>query len=55
MISFQCDPGQSIHNLYNHIYNPPTKLMILGGGCSVATAPVARTAKHFGLVQVCAL
>ena len=26
--------------------------MIIGGGCSIATAPVARTAPHFGLVQV---
>lgn len=48
----QCDPGVAIKALHDHIVTPPTKLMIIGGGCSIATAPVARAAPHFGLVQV---
>ena len=49
---FKCDPGIAIKAFHDHIVTPPTKLMIIGGGCSIATAPVARTAPHFGLVQV---
>ncbi len=49
---FQCDPGLSIKALHEHLVQEPAKLMIIGGGCSISTAPVARAAPHFGLVQV---
>ena len=28
------------------------KVMVLGGGCSVSTVPIARTVPYFGLVEV---
>ncbi|ELT89459.1 hypothetical protein CAPTEDRAFT_22458, partial [Capitella teleta] len=43
---------RGIKALYEHLNTPPKKVMIIGGGCSEATTPVARTAPYLGLVQV---
>ncbi|XP_074655658.1 gamma-aminobutyric acid type B receptor subunit 1-like [Tubulanus polymorphus] len=47
-----CSPGKAIDHFFRHLNEKPTKIMILGGGCSKATAPVARTATYFNLVQM---
>ncbi|ELT94338.1 hypothetical protein CAPTEDRAFT_192959 [Capitella teleta] len=47
----RCDSGRAIQAFYEHLNTPPTKVMVLGGGCSAATAPVARTVPFMGLVQ----
>jgi gamma-aminobutyric acid type B receptor len=47
----QCNPGLGASVLYDLIYNPPTKLLILGG-CSIVCSTVAETAKMYNLVVV---
>ena len=34
------------------LYEEPTKLMLLGAGCSIVSQPVAETSQHWNLVQV---
>ncbi|XP_077982037.1 gamma-aminobutyric acid type B receptor subunit 2-like [Glandiceps talaboti] len=46
-----CDPGMATNLLYKHLINEPTKLMILGSGCSIASVPVANAAHYFNLLQ----
>lgn len=47
----KCDPGLGTTVLYDLIYNPPTKLLILGG-CSIVCSTIAETAKMYNLVVV---
>lgn len=47
----QCNPGLGASVLYDLIYNPPTKLLILGG-CSIVCSIVAETAKMYNLIVV---
>ncbi|KAI1308651.1 Gamma-aminobutyric acid type B receptor subunit 1 [Halotydeus destructor] len=47
----QCNPGLGANVLYDLIYNPPIKLLVLGG-CSIVCSTVAETAKMYNLVVV---
>ena len=38
--------------MYYALYRPPTKVMILGAGCSIASEPTARSSHLWNLVQV---
>lgn len=38
--------------LYEYIYHPPQKIMLLGSGYSSVTEPIAETSKLWNLVQV---
>ncbi|KAK2163462.1 hypothetical protein LSH36_79g07008 [Paralvinella palmiformis] len=48
----KCDEGTAIQSFYQYISSLPVKIILLGGGCSVSTVPVARTAPYFGLTQM---
>ncbi|XP_073256267.1 gamma-aminobutyric acid type B receptor subunit 2-like [Porites lutea] len=48
----KCDPGVGMHILYDHIYNVPTKLMLLGAAFSPVSQPIADTSKYWNLLQV---
>ncbi|KAK2573860.1 Gamma-aminobutyric acid type B receptor subunit 2 [Acropora cervicornis] len=52
LCQFQCDPGIGMHILYDHIYNGPTKIMLLGAALSPVTQPIADTSKYWNLLQV---
>lgn len=41
-----------MHILYDHIYNEPTKIMLLGAALSPVTQPIADTSKYWNLLQV---
>jgi len=41
-----------MHILYDHIYNEPTKLMLLGAAFSPVSQPIADTSKYWNLLQV---
>jgi gamma-aminobutyric acid type B receptor len=45
----QCDPGLGATVLYDLIYEPPIKLLILGG-CSIVCSTIAETAKMYNLI-----
>ncbi|XP_054160716.1 gamma-aminobutyric acid type B receptor subunit 1-like [Oppia nitens] len=47
----QCDPGLAATILYDLIYRPPKKPIILGG-CSIVCSGIAETAKMYNLVVV---
>lgn len=47
----KCDPGLGATVLYDLIYEPPTKLLILGG-CSIVCSTIAETAKMYNLIVV---
>ena len=48
----QCDPGVGMHILYDHIFNKPTKIMLLGAAFSPVSQPIADTSKYWNLIQV---
>lgn len=50
-MSSQCEPGLGAAVMYNLLYNPPQKLMLLAG-CSTVCTTVAEAAKMWNLVVV---
>ncbi|XP_077991332.1 gamma-aminobutyric acid type B receptor subunit 2-like isoform X2 [Glandiceps talaboti] len=48
----KCNPGYSSYLLSEHVHRKPQKIAILGGGCSIATAPVAAFSHYYNLVQI---
>lgn len=50
-IFFQCEPGLAASVMYDLLYNPPQKLMLLAG-CSTVCTTVAEAAKMWNLVVV---
>ncbi|XP_070535176.1 gamma-aminobutyric acid type B receptor subunit 2-like [Ptychodera flava] len=48
----ECDAGRAAYVLCQHVYNGSQKIMILGGGCSVSTAPVAAFSWYFNMLQI---
>ena len=48
----QCDHTVALKSFFDMILNEPTKLAIVGGGCSVATEPVAEIAHYYNITQV---
>ena len=49
---FQCQMGPGVQALFQHINEPPTKIMLLGGICSTATLPIAECSHFMNLIQV---
>ncbi|XP_035222083.1 gamma-aminobutyric acid type B receptor subunit 1-like isoform X2 [Stegodyphus dumicola] len=47
----QCNPGLGASVMYDLLYNPPQKLMLLGG-CSIVCSTIAEAAKMWNLVVV---
>ncbi|UXI15899.1 transmembrane and TPR repeat-containing protein 2 [Sarcoptes scabiei] len=47
----QCDPGLGAAVLYDLIYRPPNKTLILGG-CSIVCSTIAETAKMYNLIVI---
>ncbi|XP_014214316.1 gamma-aminobutyric acid type B receptor subunit 1 isoform X2 [Copidosoma floridanum] len=48
----ECEPGLGASVMYNLLYNPPQKLMLLAG-CSTVCTTVAEAAKMWNLVVLC--
>lgn len=48
----QCEPGLGALVMYDLLYKPPQKLMLLAG-CSTVCTTVAEAAKMWNLVVVC--
>lgn len=53
LLHFQCEPGLGASVMYNLLYFPPYKLMLLAG-CSTVCTTVAEAAKMWNLVVVSA-
>lgn len=51
LFCFQCEPGLAATVMYDLLYNPPHKLMLLAG-CSTVCTTVAEAAKMWNLVVV---
>ncbi|XP_068750673.1 gamma-aminobutyric acid type B receptor subunit 2-like isoform X2 [Montipora capricornis] len=47
-----CQLGHGVQALFQHIKDPPTKIMLLGGICSAATTPIAECSQLLNLIQV---
>uniref|UniRef100_A0A061QLL2 Gamma-aminobutyric acid type B receptor subunit 2 n=1 Tax=Cupiennius salei TaxID=6928 RepID=A0A061QLL2_CUPSA len=47
----QCNPGLGASVMYDLLYNPPKKLMLLGG-CSIVCSTIAEAAKMWNLVVI---
>ena len=45
-------PGLGMNVLYELLYNEPTKLMLLGPGCSVVSTFVGQAARMWNLIVV---
>lgn len=54
LLHFQCEPGLGASVMYNLLYFPPYKLMLLAG-CSTVCTTVAEAAKMWNLVVVSCL
>ncbi|XP_068750672.1 gamma-aminobutyric acid type B receptor subunit 2-like isoform X1 [Montipora capricornis] len=48
----KCQLGHGVQALFQHIKDPPTKIMLLGGICSAATTPIAECSQLLNLIQV---
>nr|KAG5705058.1 hypothetical protein BaRGS_018788 [Batillaria attramentaria] len=48
----QCDPGLGIKIMFEQLHSPPTKIAILGDGCSIVSEATARASHLWNLVQV---
>ena len=51
-LSLQCDAGLAAYHLFQALNTPPTKVMLLGCGCSIATEATAQVSYRFNLTQV---
>ena len=50
--SLQCDAGVGTNALYEQLYSAPTKLMVVGAGCSAVSQATAQASHIWNLVQV---
>ena len=48
----QCEEGRALNAMYHALYNPPTKIMILGPGCSNAAVPLSLALREWNLTMV---
>ncbi|XP_070535303.1 gamma-aminobutyric acid type B receptor subunit 1-like [Ptychodera flava] len=48
----ECNPGLASYLLYQHLFQGTQKIMVLGGGCSVSTVPIAACSWYFNMIQV---
>ena len=52
-VSFQCNAGESTNALYEMLYAPPVKHMILGPICSVEAEVQAQASHMWNISHVC--
>ena len=50
--SLQCDRTTALTALHTELLQPPTKIGILGSGCSVATEPTAEVSRYYNITHV---
>ena len=48
----QCDRTTALQAVHTELLQPPTKIGIVGSGCSVATEPSAEVSRYYNLTQV---
>ncbi|PVD28713.1 hypothetical protein C0Q70_11307 [Pomacea canaliculata] len=48
----ECDPGIGIKVMFHQLFTPPTKMAIMGDGCSIVSEVTARASHLWNLVQV---
>ncbi|XP_038052380.1 gamma-aminobutyric acid type B receptor subunit 1-like [Patiria miniata] len=49
----KCDGGMATNVMFRGLYNTTTtKIMIIGGGCSLGTEPTAQASHHWNLIQL---
>ena len=49
---FQCNAGLANYKMFEYLQQPPTKLMLLGCGCSTETESTAQVSHMFNITQV---
>ncbi|XP_014667669.1 PREDICTED: LOW QUALITY PROTEIN: gamma-aminobutyric acid type B receptor subunit 2-like [Priapulus caudatus] len=47
-----CDGGLGTKVLFEQLHTPPTKIMVIGAGCSSVTQPTAQTSQYWNLIQL---
>lgn len=52
--SVQCERTTSLEALHAGLFEPPTKIAVVGSGCSVATEATAEVSHFYNITQVCA-
>ena len=50
--SFQCNAGVATYKMFEQLNRPPTKLMLLGCGCSTESEATAQVSHLFNVTQV---
>ena len=50
---FQCSAGQAMNMMYEMLYESPTKIMILGPGCSTEAEVLAQATPAWNITHVC--
>ena len=53
-LSLQCEVGRAMNAMYKLLYTPPTKIMVLGPGCSLACEPLAKGSYEWNITMVSA-
>ncbi len=48
----QCDAGVGTNALYDQLYSSPTKLLVVGAGCSAVSQATAQASHLWNLIQV---
>ena len=48
----QCNKIAALDSFHRQIFEGPTKIGIIGSGCSVSTEPTASISHYYNLVQV---
>ena len=48
----QCERTTALQAVHTELLQPPTKIGIIGSGCSVATEPTAEVSRYYNLTQV---
>ena len=48
----QCDRNTALQAVHTELLQPPTKIGIIGSGCSVATEPSAEVSRYYNLTHV---
>ena len=48
----QCEHTTALDALHDGVLHPPTKIAVVGAGCSVATEPTAEISHYYNLIQV---
>ena len=48
----QCDRTIALRNFHIHLLQPPTKVGVIGSGCSIATEATSEVGPFYNLTQV---